>query len=109
MLRANRHRHPVRPGRCAGAPRHAGLPHRLPMSGPYTPGRMDAARSGDDIRTVRDARIDGLRAEASEAVGYSANTLRTVSQRYRTAYAEEFSSWQALRDEVDSIERRRPG
>jgi signal transduction histidine kinase len=78
------------------------------MSGPYTRGRMDAARSGDDIRTVRDARIDGLRAEASEAVGYSANTLRTVSQRYRTAYAEEFSGWQALRDELDAIERGRP-
>ena len=78
------------------------------MSGPYTPGRMDAARSGEDIRTVRDARIDGLRAEASEAVGYSANTLRTVSQRYRTAYAEEFSGWQALRDELDAIERGRP-
>jgi two-component system, NarL family, sensor histidine kinase DegS len=78
------------------------------MSGPYTPVRMDAARSSDDIRTVRDARIDGLRAEASEAVGYSANTLRTVSQRYRTAYAEEFSRWQALRDELDAIERGRP-
>ena len=69
---------------------------------------MDAARSSDDIRTVRDARIDGLRAEASEAVGYSANTLRTVSQRYRTAYADEFTRWQALRDELDAIERGRP-
>jgi len=69
---------------------------------------MDAARSSDDIRILRDARIDGLRAEASEAVGYSANTLRTVSQRYRTAYAEELSRWQALRDELDSIERGRP-
>jgi len=78
------------------------------MTGPYTPGRMDAARSSDDIRTVRDARIDGLRAEASEAVGYSANTLRAVSQRYRTAYAEEFSRWQVLRDELDAIERGRP-
>ena len=79
------------------------------MTGPYTPKRMDAARSGEDIRTVRDARIDGLRAEASEAVGYSANTLRTVGQRYRTAYADEFARWQALRDELDSIERGRPG
>jgi two-component system, NarL family, sensor histidine kinase DegS len=78
------------------------------MTGPYTPGRMDAARSGEDIRTVRDARIDGLRAEASEAVGYSANTLRTVGQRYRTAYADEFARWQALRDELDAIERGRP-
>jgi two-component system sensor histidine kinase DegS len=68
---------------------------------------MDAARS-DHIRTVRDARIDGLRAEASEAVGYSANMLRTVSQRYRTAYADEFNRWQALRDELDAIERGEP-
>ncbi|MEO5940164.1 MAG: histidine kinase [Candidatus Limnocylindrales bacterium] len=69
---------------------------------------MDAARSGDDSRTVRDARIDGLRAEASEAVGYSANTLRAVGQRYRTAYTDEFARWQALRDELDSTERGRP-
>jgi two-component system sensor histidine kinase DegS len=78
------------------------------VSGPYTPVRMDAARSGDDIRPVRDARIDGLRAEASEAVGYSANTLRAVSQRYRTAYADEFNRWQGLRDELDAVERGRP-
>ena len=77
------------------------------MNGPYTRD-VDAARSSDDIRTVRDARIDGLRAEASEAVGYSANTLRTVGQRYRTAYADEFSRWQALRDELDAVERGRP-
>ena len=77
------------------------------MTGPYTPGRMDAALSGDDIRAVRDARIDGLRAEASEAVGYSANTLRTVSQRYRAGYADEFGRWQALRDELDAVERGR--
>jgi len=69
---------------------------------------MDAARSSDDIRTVRDVRIDGLRAEASEAVGYSANTLRTVGQRYRTAYADEFNRWQTLRDELDALERGRP-
>jgi hypothetical protein len=36
---------------------------------------MDAARSSDETRAVRDVRIDGLRAEASEAVGYSANTF----------------------------------
>jgi two-component system sensor histidine kinase DegS len=67
---------------------------------------MDATRSGDDTRGARDARIDGLRAEASEAVGYSANTLRAVSQRYRTAFAEELARWQELRDELDAIERR---
>jgi len=76
------------------------------MSALYTRTSMDATRSGDDTRGARDARIDGLRAEASEAVGYSANTLRAVSQRYRTAFAEELARWQELRDELDAIERR---
>jgi two-component system sensor histidine kinase DegS len=66
---------------------------------------MDAARSSDDTMTVRDVRIDGLRAEASEAVGYSANTLRAVAQRYRTAYTDELARWQELRDELDAAER----
>jgi two-component system sensor histidine kinase DegS len=68
---------------------------------------MDAARSSDDTRAVRDVRIDGLRAEASEAVGYGANTLRAVSQRYRAAYTEELGRWQRLRDELDEAERTR--
>ncbi|HZC33695.1 MAG TPA: sensor histidine kinase [Candidatus Bathyarchaeia archaeon] len=67
---------------------------------------MDATRSGDDTRGARDAGIDGLRAEASEAVGYSANTLRTVSQQYRIALAEELARWQGLRVELAAIERR---
>jgi two-component system, NarL family, sensor histidine kinase DegS len=75
------------------------------MTGPYTPKPMDAARSSDETRAVRDVRIDGLRAEASEAVGYSANTLRAVSQRYRTAYTDELTRWQELRDELDAAER----
>ena len=75
------------------------------MTGPYTPKPMDAARSSDDTMAVRDVRIDGLRAEASEAVGYSANTLRTVAQRYRTAYTDELARWQELRDELDAAER----
>jgi two-component system sensor histidine kinase DegS len=77
------------------------------MTGPYTPGQMDAARSSDDTRAIRDVRIDGLRAEASEAVGYGANTLRAVGQRYRTAYTEELGRWQRLRDELDEAERAR--
>jgi two-component system sensor histidine kinase DegS len=67
---------------------------------------MDATRSEDDTRGARDTRIDGLRAEASAAVAYSANTLRAVSQRYRTAYADELARWQALRDDLDEIEKR---
>jgi two-component system sensor histidine kinase DegS len=70
---------------------------------------MQAATSDDDIRDDHDARIDGLRAEASQAIGYSANTLRAVSQRYRAAYGEEFARWQTLSDELDAIERRRFG
>jgi two-component system, NarL family, sensor histidine kinase DegS len=69
---------------------------------------MDAARSSDETRAVRDVRIDALRAEASEAVGYSANTLRAVSQRFRTAYTDELTRWQTLRDELDLAERGGP-
>ena len=81
------------------------------MSGPYTPEPMDAARAGDETRNAHDprnpgdARVDGFRAEASEAVGYSANTLRGVIQRYRTAYTEELARWRVLRDELDALER----
>ena len=78
----------------------------MPVTGPYTPQRMDATRSEDDTRGARDTRIDGLRAEASAAIAYSANTLRAVSQRYRTAYADELARWQTLRDELDEIEKR---
>jgi two-component system sensor histidine kinase DegS len=78
----------------------------MPVTGPYTPQRMDATRSEDDTRGGRDSRIDGLRAEASAAVAYSANTLRAVTQRYRTTYADELARWQALRDELDEIEKR---
>ena len=96
-------RHPGARRPRLGHPSH--LPDRVPMTGPYTPKPMDAARSSDDTMAVRDVRIDGLRAEASEAVGYSANTLRAVAQRYRTAYTDELARWQELRDELDAAER----
>ena len=51
-----------------------------------------------------DRRFDGLRAEASEAVAYSANTLRAKSERYREAYAESLHRWKALRDEPEPSE-----
>jgi two-component system sensor histidine kinase DegS len=93
------------------------------MSGdPYTRKPMDAARTEpearDATRDLRDAlearelrdageaRIDSLIAEASAAVSYSANTLRSVSDRYRTAYNDELTRWQLLSDELDSLERR---
>ena len=70
------------------------------MSGPYTPKSMEAARG-----VTGDSRFDGLHAEASAAVGYSANTLREVRERYRIAYADTFAHWQELRDELNGIDR----
>jgi signal transduction histidine kinase len=72
------------------------------MTDPYTPKPMEPARAGTD---VRDSRFDGLHAEAKAAVGYSANTLRSVRERYREAYAESLGHWQALRDELDTDDR----
>ena len=72
------------------------------MSDPYTHGHMEPARAGTD---VRDRRFDGLRAEATAAVGYSANTLRSVRERYREAYSDVLSRWQSLRDELDAEDR----
>jgi two-component system sensor histidine kinase DegS len=38
-------------------------------------------------------------------VGYSANTLRSVRERYREAYSESLGQWQSLRDELDVVDR----
>ncbi|HEV7810459.1 MAG TPA: hypothetical protein VGO64_07660, partial [Candidatus Limnocylindrales bacterium] len=67
--------------------------------------RADAPPPGSPV--VHDIRIDDLRAEASKAVTHGANTLRAVIQRYRVAYADELSRWQALRDDLDAAERYR--
>ena len=63
---------------------------------------MEPARAGTD---ARDSRFDGLHAEAKAAVGYSANTLRSVRERYREAYAEALGDWQSLRDHLDADDR----
>jgi len=99
------------------------------MSGdPYTRKSMDAARMDPetrdadahevhDPRAARDSRdmdeaseasIDALHAEAIAAVNDSANLLRTVRERYRAAYNEELTRWQAMSDELDALERRAP-
>src|SRR4029079_7604969 len=75
------------------------------VTDPYTPNSMEAARASTD---ALDSRFDGLQAEASAAVGYSANTLRSVRERYREALAESRARWQALRDELKSADRRAP-
>jgi two-component system, NarL family, sensor histidine kinase DegS len=70
------------------------------MNGPYTRKPMEDARGA-----TGDSRFDGLHAEASAAVAYSANTLREVREHYRAAYADALVRWQELRDELDGIER----
>ncbi len=75
------------------------------MTGPYTRKSMEAARGANEATDARDSRFDGLHAEASAAVGYSANTIRQVRERYRGAYADVLSHWQDLRDELDGIDR----
>jgi signal transduction histidine kinase len=68
----------------------------------YTPTQMEPARAETE---PRDSRFNGLHAEATAAVGYSANTLRSVRERYREAYAEALAQWQVLRDELDVVDR----
>jgi signal transduction histidine kinase len=63
---------------------------------------MEPARAATD---ARENRFDGLHAEATAAVGYSANTLRSVRERYREAYAEELGRWQTMRDALDAEDR----
>jgi two-component system, NarL family, sensor histidine kinase DegS len=72
------------------------------MSGPLYSGDMDGTRVGD----ARDGRFDELHAEAKAALSYSANSLAAVIGRYRTAFLEELARYQALRDELDALERR---
>ncbi len=97
------------------------------MSGdPYTRKPMDAARTDADtrnedappahdpratrdprdLREVSAASIDALHAEASAAVSQSADALRSIRERYRAAYNDELTRWQALTDELDALERR---
>jgi two-component system sensor histidine kinase DegS len=63
---------------------------------------MEAASGATD---ARDSRFEGLHAEASAAVGYSANTIRKVREQYRSAYADALSRWQDLRDELHGVDR----
>jgi two-component system sensor histidine kinase DegS len=68
----------------------------------YTPKPMEPARPGSDSR---DSRFDGLHAEATAAVGYSANTLKSVRERYHQAYLDALGAWQSLRDDLTAADR----
>jgi two-component system sensor histidine kinase DegS len=50
-------------------------------------------------------RFDELHAEAAETLSFSANTLRAVRDRYRQAYLDALSHWQALDDDRADLER----
>jgi signal transduction histidine kinase len=63
---------------------------------------MEPARAGPD---GWDSRFDGLQAEATAAVGYSANTLSSVRDRYREAYSQALTQWQSLRDQMETADR----
>ena len=77
-------------------------PGRPRVGRTYTRESMDTARSSAD---GRDGRFDGLHAEAKEALGYSANTLRAIRDRYREAYHEELAHWHRLGDDLDARDR----
>jgi two-component system sensor histidine kinase DegS len=64
---------------------------------------MDAARAAGEWAG---GPFDALRAEATAALGYSANTLRAVRDRYRSAYTDLLGRWHALRDELEGLEQR---
>jgi signal transduction histidine kinase len=69
---------------------------------PYTQDSMEPSRARTD---ARDSRFDGLHAEAKAAVGYSANTLKSVRERFRETYSEALGRWQELRDALDVEDR----
>ena len=67
---------------------------------------MDAGRTGTD---AREGRFDELYAEAKATLGYGANTLRSISERYREVYRDALARWHALRDELEAVDRATPG
>lgn len=62
---------------------------------------MDAPRIDD----AQDTRFDELQAEAKAALSYTANTLDAIVERYREVFREAHARYQAVRDEVDALER----
>ena len=69
---------------------------------PYTPSRMDAARGASESR---ESRFDELYAEAKSTLGYGANSLRSVTERYREAYRDTLARWHRMRDLLEASER----
>src|SRR6185437_13135707 len=68
------------------------------QSRPYTPAHMDAPR----VAEARSDGFDGLHAEAKAALGASANALRMIRERYRTAYLAELARWHDQRNGAEA-------
>jgi len=62
---------------------------------------MNALGSGG---TPRSGGFDGPLADATAAVGSSANALRIAREGYRDAYLAQQAEWRGLRDELDGLE-----
>ena len=56
--------------------------------------------TSDADRGGRDDSLETLISEAQAAVSSSANALRDVRERYRTAHMRQLEAWERLRDEV---------
>jgi two-component system sensor histidine kinase DegS len=67
----------------------------------YTPNGMDAARGATESH---DTRFDELYAEAKSTLGYGANNLRSVTERYREAYHESLGRWHDLSDQGEAAD-----
>jgi two-component system, NarL family, sensor histidine kinase DegS len=52
------------------------------------------------------SRFDELHAEAAEALAYAANSVRSIRDRYRSAYLDEMGRWQTISDDLTLLERR---
>jgi two-component system sensor histidine kinase DegS len=63
---------------------------------------MDPSRGASESR---DSRFDELYAEAKSTLGYGANNLRSVTERYREAYRDTLGRWHRLRDQLEVAER----
>jgi two-component system, NarL family, sensor histidine kinase DegS len=50
-------------------------------------------------------RFDELYAEAKSTLGYGANNLRALTERYRQTYHDVLGRWHELRDELDTVDR----
>jgi two-component system sensor histidine kinase DegS len=65
--------------------------------------------SGADTRSERpegSERFDSLYAEAKTTLGYAANQLRAITERYRGEHRAMLLTWHRERDELERIEQR---